>query len=256
MGSFIFAAITFQIIAYYLIGIIFLFLGYGHIKLKGWIRSYSLILLKFWLIIGLLLITVIIVFTAMTKSLSIYSGILFFVVLVSLYFIVPFLLLRFYNSNQLDQILNLDKKTNHWINRYPERILIIVLLYIFYGIFLHIPIFFRGIFPLFGVFLYNIEGIMFIEFTLLILFVLIFGTIKRKNWAWWGSISFFSIWIISLIITFMNNSYSDILTILSFPARELDAFQGLPIKGYHFILLFCIPLVATTYFVYKSKKYY
>jgi len=256
MGSFMFAAITFQIIAYYLIGIVFLILGYGHIKLKGWIRSYSLILLKFWLVIGLPLIAVVIVFTAMTKSLSLYFGILFILVLASLYFIVPYILLRFYNGTQLDQILNLDKKTNYWFNRYPERILMLVLLYIFYGFFLHILIFFRGIFPLFGIFLHNIKGIVCLEFTLIILVVLIFGSLKQKKWAWWGSILFFLIWIISLLITFMNNSYADILAILSFPAREMSAFQGMPLRSYHFILFFGIPLVATIYLIYKSRRYF
>jgi len=256
MGSFMFAAITFQIVAYYLIGFIFLMLGYGHIKLKSWIKAYSLILIKFWLVIGSPLIIIVGIFIAMTKSLSIYLGILFFVVLVSLYFIFPFILLRFYNSNQLDQILNLDKKTNHWINRYPERILILVLLFVFYGICLHIPIFFRGIFPLFGIFLYNMQGIMSIVLTLFILVFLAFGTLNQKKWAWWGSILFFFIWFVSIIITFGSNSYSDILTILSLPKREMDAFQGLPLLGYHFIIFFGIPLITTISLIYKSKKYF
>lgn len=256
MGSFMFAAITFQIVAYYLIGIIFLIHGYGHIKLKGWIRSYSLILLKFWLVVGLPLIIAVIAFSAMTKSLSIYPGILFILALFSLYFIFPYILLRLYNSNQLDQIILLDNKTDYWINRLPERILIISLIYIFYGICLHIPIFFRGIFPFFGVFLYNFQGMVFIELTILVLAVLILGTLKRKNWAWWSSISFFLIWIISFIITFMNNSYSDILTILKFPTPEMNAFQGIPLQGYHFILFLGIPLVVTIHFVYISKKYF
>jgi hypothetical protein len=256
MGSFMFAAISFQIVAYYLIGIIFLILGYGHLKPKGWIKSYSLILLKFWLVVGLPLITVVIAFTAMTKSLSIYFGMLFCLVLISLYFIFPYILLRFYNSSQLDRILLLDNNTDHWMNRLPERILITSLIYIFYGLCLHIPIFFHGIFPFFGIFLHNFEGVMFIELTILILVVLIWGTLKQKKWAWWGSIAFLLIWMISFIITFMNNSYSDMLAILKFPAREMNAFQGMPLQGYHFIIFFGIPLVVTIHFVYKSKKYY
>ena len=54
----------------------------------------------------------------------------------------------------------------------------------------------------------------------------------------------------------MNNSYSDILTILSFPERELNVFQRLALQGYHFILFFGIPLVATIYYIFKSKRHY
>ena len=145
---------------------------------------------------------------------------------------------------------------DNWFERYPERILILVFLFIFYAFCLHILILFRGILPLFGLFLQNITGIMIIEFTLFCLIVLILGTLKQRTWAWWGSILFFLLWLISLIVTFINNSYSDMLTILSFPTREMDVFQGLPLHGYHFILFFGIPLVATIYLVYKSKKHY
>jgi hypothetical protein len=256
IGSFMFAAITFQIIAYYLIGIVFLILGFGHIKLKIWIKTYSLALLKFWLIAGLPLIAVVIIFTAMTKSISLFIGILFLLVSFSLYFIIPFFLLRFYNNNRLNEILIPDKNTIHCINQYPERILILVLIYIFYGICLHIPIFFHGIFPLFGLFLHDFLGTILIVFNIFILVVLIIGTLSRKDWAWWGSILFFLIWMISIIITFLNNSYPEMLTILSFPEREFSTFQRLPLQGYHFILFFSIPLVATIYYIFKSKKHY
>lgn len=256
MGSFMFAAITFQIIAYYLIGIIFLILGYGHIKLRNWIKSYSVILLKFWLIIGLPLIAVVIAFTAMTKRLSIFSGIILIGALFLLYFVIPFFLLRFYKGNQIEQMLNLNKKTTHWLNRFPERILIIVLLYIFFGFCLHIPIFFRGLFPFFGNLLSNFEGIVGVVFTLIILIILILGTLKQKVWAWWGSILFFMILIVTLIMTFMSNSYSNMLARLKLPTTELNVFQRLPLQGFHIIIFFGIPSVAIGILVYKSKRYF
>jgi hypothetical protein len=254
MGSFMFAFITFQIIGYYLIAIIFLILGYGHVKLKSWIKKYAIILLKTWLVIGLPLIIAVILLSAMTKDLSIYFGIFFIIVLLSLYFIIPFYLLRFYKSDKLDQLLELNKETDHWLERYPERILILVFLFIFYALCLHILIFFRGIFPFFGLFLFNVSGIIIIELTLICLFILIWGTLKQKVWAWWGSILFFLFATISLIITCLNHSYSEILSILNFPAREMEAFQGMPLQSYHFIIFFGIPLMATIWLIYKSKR--
>jgi len=80
--------------------------------------------------------------------------------------------------------------------------------------------------------------------------IIIWGTIKQKIWAWWGSISLITALMISLVITCLNNTYSDILTILRFPSREMVAFQGLPLQGYHFIFFFGIPLSATIYLIY------
>jgi len=86
--------------------------------------------------------------------------------------------------------------------------------------------------------------------------IIIWGTIKQKIWAWWGSISLITALMISLVITCLNNTYSDILTILRFPSREMVAFQGLPLQGYHFIFFFGIPLSATIYLIYKSKRFF
>ena len=177
-------------------------------------------------------------------------------ILVSLYFVIPFLLLRFYNNSHLDQILNIESKKTIWINRYPDRILTLVLLYIFYCICLHVLIFFRGIFPFFCIFMHNLEGIMLIEVTLIVLIVLIFGTLQGKRWAWWGAMLYFFVWIVSLVITFLNNSFLDMLTILSFPAKEMSVFQRLPLHGYHIIIFFGLPLMVMIIIVYRSKKYF
>ena len=103
---------------------------------------------------------------------------------------------------------------------------------------------------------FNSEGMIFIEFTLIILIVLTLGTLKRKNWAWLSGILFFILLILSIIITSLNNSYADMLNVLSFPVREMNAFQNVPLQGYHFIIFFGIPVVLTVLLIYKSKKYF
>ena len=83
-----------------------------------------------------------------------------------------------------------------------------------------------------------------------------FRNFEAENVGLVGEYFIFFIWIISIAITFVNKSYLDILAILNFPETELKAFQGLHLQGYFFIPFFGIPLVATIYFVYKSKRYY
>ena len=52
MGSLMFANITIQVIAYYLIAVLFIILGYGHLKLREWARSLSVAVLWAWMVIG------------------------------------------------------------------------------------------------------------------------------------------------------------------------------------------------------------
>lgn len=256
MGSFMFAFITFQIFAYYLIAVVFLGLGYGHLRMKRWIRIFSIILLKIWLVTGLPIIIAVILFISMTKALPFFYGILLFVLIASTYFILPFFMLRFYNSPLLDTVLESDDPAAKWLMRHPERIIFLVFLYICYACVLHIPIFFRGIFPLFGIFVHGMKGMICMELSLVVLILLCFGTLQQKRWAWWSGIVFFLTWIVSIAVTFLNHSFMDILAVLKFPAREYEAVRNVPLQGYHMIIFLGLPLVLTLYLIYKSKPYF
>ena len=58
-GSFMFANIASQIIGYYLIAVLGVALGYGHLKLRRWVRPLTVTLLWFWLVMGIPLMIVV-----------------------------------------------------------------------------------------------------------------------------------------------------------------------------------------------------
>jgi hypothetical protein len=52
LGSFMFGNIATQIIGYYVIALLLIPLGYGHLKLRRWARTLALTLLYAWLVLG------------------------------------------------------------------------------------------------------------------------------------------------------------------------------------------------------------
>ncbi len=53
IGSFIHGLVVAQILAFYAIGVLFIIIGYGHIKLKTWTLNLSIGSIWFWIILGL-----------------------------------------------------------------------------------------------------------------------------------------------------------------------------------------------------------
>lgn len=76
-GSFMFGNITVQIVGCYHVALIFIPLGYGHIRRRRWVHNYALALLWFWLIVGT---SVAILFLLMLLSVKEYSPIVAWVI--------------------------------------------------------------------------------------------------------------------------------------------------------------------------------
>jgi multisubunit Na+/H+ antiporter MnhB subunit len=69
-GSFMFGNIASQIVGYYLIAIVLIPLGYGHLKVRRWARTLALTLVGFWLVVGVPLIVVFAFVAVTSKDLS------------------------------------------------------------------------------------------------------------------------------------------------------------------------------------------
>ena len=162
-GSFMFGNIACQIIGYYVIAILFIPLGYGHLKTRRWARTVSLTLLWFWLVVGIPLIVVFFFMLVTAKELSL-AGVLIVAILLGLsYLLIPGLLIRFYRSRNVRLTFETKDPKSYWTEKLPLPVLVLCSLFLFYAIALHIPIFFNGIFPLFGVLLFDIQGILLID---------------------------------------------------------------------------------------------
>lgn len=253
-GSFMFANIASQVIGYYLIALILLTLGYGHLKTRKWVRNLSIALLYFWLIVGIPLIITAFFILAATKEMSIPAASIILAVSILSYAVLPPLLIHFYKGKNMAYIFEKNDEKTRWLAKLPVSVLTISLLIIFYIIVLHILILFNGIFPVFGMFFYGLGGIVLLDITILCLSFLVWGLLRLRLWAWRGTVFVLSILTISTIITFVNSSYSTILDNMRFPPKEISFLGNIPIQGYHFAIIAGIPLIATWILVIMSKK--
>jgi len=253
-GSFMFGNIAAQIVGYYLIAALLIPLGYGHLKMRRWVRPLTLALLWAWLIVGAPLIVVVSFILLATKDLSLLAALLALVLLALSYLVLPGLLIRFYRGRDVRQTLATKDPRSYWIEGVPTPILVLSCLYAFYVIMLHILILFNGMYPVFGVFRYGLQGIVLLDITIAGLACITWGTLLRRLWAWWGSVILLGLFTCSTILTFCRSSYSAILSGLAFPPREIEFLRGIPAQGYHFAIMVGIPLLMTWGVVILSKR--
>jgi hypothetical protein len=253
-GSFMFGNIASQIMGYYLIGVLSISLGYGHLRVRRWARTLSLTLLWFWLVVGVPLTIVFFLVLITAKDLSPVAALAVALVLGLSYPIVPGLLIRFYRSQDVRLTFETRDLKSYGIEKLPMRTLVLCSLYLFYVVSLHIPIFFNGIFPFFGVLLSGLQGILALDISIACLVCLVWGTLRLRRWAWWGSIVYLSQMILSLVLTFSRASYADILAKMRFPPTEIEALRGLPLQGWHFAVFVGTPLLITLGLAIFSKQ--
>jgi hypothetical protein len=255
-GSFMFGNIASQIIGYYLIAAMLIPLGYGHLKVRRWARVLFLTLLRFWLAIGAPLIVLVFFILLGSKDLPLPTALAALILLVLSYFVFPWLFIRLYQGKNVVRTFETKDPNPGWLEDLPIPVLTLSVLYLFYVVILHILILFNGIFPLFGVFLFDLYGIISITVSIACMMIILWGTLQRRLWAWWASVIWLGLFTISTVITFSRYSYSALLSGLAFPPREIDFLDGIPAQGYHFAILAGIPLLITWVIALLSKRHF
>jgi hypothetical protein len=255
-GSFMFGNIAAQIMGYYLIAAVCVPLGYGHLTARRWARKLTLTLLWFWGIFGIPLIIVFLFTLFSSKELPLAAGLVVLVLAGLAYFVVPWLLMRFYRSRDVRLTFETRDPKPSWIDGLPQPVLVLSALLLFFIVVLHIPIFFNGVFPLFGLLLTGIEGIVMIDVSIFCLAGLAWGVFKLKPWAWWGALVCLSLLTVSVIVTFPRYGLLDILARLRFPPTEIEFLDGLPFHGVHLALALGVPLLVTLGLLIFSKRYF
>ena len=255
-GSFMFGNIASQILGYYFFAAALIPLGYGHLRVRRWARPLALAWLGFWIVAGMPLMVAFVFVLLSAKDLSLPTAWVVIVALGASYLALPGLLIRFYRSKNVRLTFeNRDPQTG-WIERLPIPVLTSSLLFSFYLVVLHVLIFFNGVFPLFGVWMTGLAGIILLDISILCLAGLTWGVLGLKKWAWWGALLYFGLMAVSWIVTLAKSSWLDILASMNFPPFEVAILQKWPLQGSHFAVLAGIPLVLTLGLLIRAKRYF
>ncbi|MBN1934977.1 MAG: hypothetical protein JW934_09950 [Anaerolineae bacterium] len=255
-GSFMFGNIATQIIGYYVIAALFIPLGYGHFVGRRWARTLALTLLWSWIVVGVPLSIVFLFVLLTAKDLSLAWALVALALTVSGYLILPWLLIRFYDSRGVRAAFEVRDPNSGRLDQCPLPILVLSFLYTLYIVCLHVPLFFRGIFPFFGTFLFDLDGILGLTLSMFVLALLVWGTLRRRHWAWWGALIYLGLSIVSISITLVGMDYPDLLDRLAFPPAEVDVLRGLPVQGLYLVPLIGLPLAMTLGAVVLARKHF
>jgi hypothetical protein len=254
-GSFMFGNLATQIVGYYFVAALCIPLGYGHLKARRWIRPLTLAALWFWIVLGIPLTVIFLSILLTAKELALGAALAVTAVLGLACLALPWLLIRFYRSRSVRLTLASHDPNPYRIEQVPVPVLVLCALFLFYAVVLHVPIFFNGICPFFGTFLYGLNGIFLLDVAIWSLVLLTWGMARQKRWAWWGSLVYMSLLALSTILSFARTSYLEILAQMRFGPIEMDALDGLPVEGYHLAVFFGVPLLVTVGLIVYAGRY-
>ncbi len=253
-GSFMFGNIAAQVLGYYVLAAVLIPLGYGHLRLRRWTPPLARALLWTWLLLGLPLLLVLFFMTASVKNLSGAGGVILILLLAASYFLLPWLGLRLYRSQRVRAAFEAGDPRPGALEQRPLPVLVLCLLGLFFLIVLHLPILFRGLFPVFGTLLGDLQGIYGIAAEVLVLALLLWGTWEQRRWAWWGSVAFYAALASSWLVTLIPLRWTDLLAWLQFPPAEVAMLSGMPLQGWHIGAFVALPMLATLGMLLAARR--
>jgi hypothetical protein len=261
MGSLMFANITIQVIAYYLIAVLFIILGYGHLKLREWARSWSVAVLWAWMVIGAPL-TLVLIFMFSVKS---PSTMLMVIAILLVYPVIPLLMIWFYRTKNVlltfNKIKNnVNQNYNNLENKIPIIVKTISILFIFFIIVFHIHFLFNGFFPSFGKLLSGLNGFILIDIFIFLLGFLIWGLLRLKSWSWYGSIAYLIFFILSTGIALYKQNIKGLLSVMAFAPKEMEIINNITLKEWQISMILGVsvimPLIITMVLLAINKRYF
>lgn len=101
------------------------------------------------------------------------------------------------------------------------------------------------------------SGIRLIAANIVVLLALLYGIANVQRWAWWGTITYFSLFTLSSYFTFSKYSVYDIYIPMNLPEYErsyldsLTLFQNMKLSGF-----IAIPMLMTLTLLVYTKPYF
>jgi hypothetical protein len=244
-GSFMFGNLATQILGYYVVASLCLPLAFGHLRLRRWARTLSLALLWIWLVVGAPLALVFFLVLVTAKDISPWVAGVALLLSAFSYLGLPWLLIRFYRGPHVRRTFERSDPRTYWTDRLPPGRLVVAGLCAFYALVLHVPILFRGLFPLFGSFVSGLDGILLLDGSIAYLALMAWGNLRGRAWAWWGALLYVALLLVSSLWTLLPATYGHILAALRFPPREVEWLAAIPVRGVHLAALVGLPLLLT-----------
>ncbi len=263
VGSLWFAYLVVQNIGYYIVAALCIPVGIGHLRQHRWALTLAQLYSWYWLGAGILLAVNLLLLIPGASRLDLGQDVLLvrmgIVGLAALIFLIllPVLALWFYRSEAVRSAFESHDPKTYWTERYPFPLLALLLLFAIMIIVLHLAYFFQGAFPLFGQIVLGRPSAYILSLCVLVLGILMYGVIRLKTWAWWGSLATISLLLVSSVMSFGRHGFYDIILMMSLPAYEMELLDGLVLLGgYNLVGLVAPPLMLALVLLVYSRRYF
>jgi len=134
---------------------------------------------------------------------------------------------------------------SRWVEPLGVPVLVVAGLEAFCVAALHVLLFFNGLFPLPGGWATGLPGYMRVDAAIHSLLVIGWATVRRRRWAWWGSLTYFAVMLVLWVPILVSTSWAELLEVLAFPPYELAFLGGIPLQGWHLAVFVGAPLAGT-----------
>ena len=260
VGSFWFALLVVQNLAYYVLAGLLLPAGIGTIRLRRWALTLSILYLWGWLVTGAVVILNLIMlapaFFRLSQNTAVTRLIMAGAYMVVFFVLAPKALLRFYKSTNVRMLFEKNDPTLYWTERYPFPLLAVLFLSLVCILALHLALFFQAMLPVFGKLMFGRQMVYIIAGLIVTLLLLDYGLIRLKLWAWRGALAYFSLLTISAAITFTWYSFPQIIGMMALPEYEVEFLTKLTfLQDYRLAGLVAIPLLLTLGLLIYSRRF-
>lgn len=261
VGSFWFALLVMQNMAYYFVAALLLPLGIGTFKLRRWARDLAVRYLWAWLVLGVFLIVnlslLVPAFLRLDQTLVLPRILLVAAILGVALILSPLLLLRFYKSKKVRRLFADHDTNSYWLDQYPVALQALLCLSLLGVVVLHLAIFFQGMLPFFGQILLGRPPVYLLSSCIVTLLVLMYGIFRRQLWAWWGMLGYFGTFLVSVLLTFTRYNFYQLVSLMDLPAYEVELLMQWEIlHEYNLAALFALPLLLMLGLLIYSRRYF
>ena len=175
-----FAAHSGQIFGFYLVAVVLIPLGYGHILLRPWAHKLSITAVWSWLILGIPCMALVASIFVAYKAPTDLGALVFGALALLLYPTFPAAIALFYRSSDTRAQFQASGHST-WIENAPQPVLVLGTVVTFYVFALHAPLFLNGTVPFGCGFRSGIEGYTITSVAILCLTFVAWGLFNRRR---------------------------------------------------------------------------
>ena len=223
LGTLGFAVHSGQIFGLYLVALVFVPLGYGHLHLRSWAHKLSLAALWSWLILGLPCMALVMFIFVGYKDPTDFGALVFGALTLLIYPGLPSVFILFYRSSNTQAQFEKPADRLTWVEATPLPVIILGSVATFYVFAFHLPLFLNGVVPFGCGFRSGLSGYAFASTAILVLAFVAWGLFRQRLWAWYGGVTCFATMAVNFTVAFLCSGSAAFFQVLG--ARDLDLSQ-------------------------------